>query len=62
MGNVGIIRSPVRTIALPDNRIMVILGRLFAWRDALVNVRPDTFVRWHRKGFPVGSRTGAGAP
>src|SRR6516165_6299114 len=31
--------------------IMVILGRLFAWRDALVNVRPDTFVRWHRKGF-----------
>ena len=31
--------------------IMVILGRRFAWRDALVNVRPDTFVRWHRKGF-----------
>ena len=31
--------------------IMVILGRLFAWRDALVNVMPDTFIRWHRKGF-----------
>src|SRR5215831_6230923 len=31
--------------------IMVILGRLFAWRDALVNVQPDTFLRWHRKGF-----------
>src|SRR5215831_8734014 len=31
--------------------IMVILGRMFAWRDALVNVQPDTFVRWHRKGF-----------
>src|SRR6516165_1498399 len=31
--------------------MMVILGRRFAWRDALVNVRPDTFVRWHRKGF-----------
>ena len=31
--------------------IMVILGRLFAWRDALVNVKPDTFIRWHRKGF-----------
>src|SRR5262245_20730125 len=31
--------------------IMVILGRLFAWRDDLVNVQPDTFVRWHRKGF-----------
>src|SRR5215472_17327221 len=25
--------------------------RLFAWRDALVNVQPDTFIRWHRKGF-----------
>src|SRR6516162_6741707 len=31
--------------------IMVILGRLFAWRDALVNVKPDTFIRWHRKRF-----------
>src|SRR5215813_6587243 len=31
--------------------MMVILGRLFAWRDALMNVQPDTFVRWHRKGF-----------
>src|SRR5215468_8114583 len=31
--------------------MMVILGRLFAWRDALVNVQPDTFLRWHRKGF-----------
>src|SRR5215510_1697955 len=31
--------------------IMVILGRLFAWHDALVNVKPDTFIRWHRKGF-----------
>jgi len=31
--------------------IMVILGRMFAWRDALVNVKPDTFIRWHRKGF-----------
>src|SRR5215831_17483677 len=31
--------------------IRVILGRRFAWRNALVNVQPDTFVRWHRKGF-----------
>ena len=31
--------------------LMVILGRMFSWRDALVNVKPDTFVRWHRKGF-----------
>src|SRR5215471_7096444 len=31
--------------------MMVILGRMFSWRDALVNVQPDTFLRWHRKGF-----------
>ena len=24
---------------------------MFSWRDALVNVKPDTFLRWHRKGF-----------
>src|SRR5215467_3071360 len=23
--------------------VMVMLGRLFSWRDALVNVKPDTF-------------------
>ena len=27
------------------------LGKLFAWRDALVIVKPDTFVRWHREAF-----------
>jgi putative transposase len=31
--------------------IMVILGRMFSWRHALVNVKPDTFLPWHRKGF-----------
>ena len=31
--------------------VMVILGCLFPWRGALVNVKPDTFLRWHRKGF-----------
>src|SRR5258708_8536614 len=31
--------------------LMVILGRMFSWRDALVNIKPDTFIRWHRKGF-----------
>jgi transposase InsO family protein len=24
---------------------------MFQWRDALVNVKPDTLIRWHRKGF-----------
>ena len=30
---------------------MTALGRLFAWRDALVIVKPDTFLRWHREAF-----------
>jgi transposase InsO family protein len=31
--------------------LMACLSRLFAWRDALVVVEPDTLNRWHRKGF-----------
>src|SRR5215211_89464 len=31
--------------------IMAALSRMFAWRDALWNVKPDTLIRWHRKGF-----------
>ena len=31
--------------------VMVILGRMFSWRGALVNIKPDTFIRWHRKGI-----------
>jgi hypothetical protein len=31
--------------------MMVTLGRMFPWRDALVNVKADTLLRWHRKGF-----------
>jgi hypothetical protein len=33
--------------------VMVMLGRLFSWRGALVNVQPDTFIRWHRQGFRI---------
>jgi transposase InsO family protein len=31
--------------------VMATLSRFFAWRNALVNVKPDTLLRWHRKGF-----------
>src|SRR4249919_3098353 len=31
--------------------IMAALSQMFAWRDALWNVKPDTLIRWHRKGF-----------
>ena len=31
--------------------MMATLSRMFQWRDALVNVKPDTLIRWQRKGF-----------
>ena len=31
--------------------MMATLSRMFQWRDALVIVKPDTLLRWHRKGF-----------
>ena len=31
--------------------MMVLLGRVFDWRSALVVVKPDTLIRWHRRGF-----------
>jgi putative transposase len=30
---------------------MVPLSRVFAWQNALVSVKPETFLGWHRKGF-----------
>jgi transposase InsO family protein len=30
---------------------MAQLSRFFRWRDALIVVKPDTLIRWHRKGF-----------
>jgi hypothetical protein len=30
---------------------MATVSRLFDWRTVLVVVKPDTFVRWHRRGF-----------
>jgi len=30
---------------------LAVLFRLFDWRDALVVVRPETLVRWHRAGW-----------
>ncbi|MBI3392089.1 MAG: transposase [Nitrospirae bacterium] len=30
---------------------LVLLSRLFDWKDALVAVKPGTLIRWHRLGF-----------
>ena len=32
---------------------MVLLSQLFAWQNALINVKPETFLGWHRKGFQL---------
>ena len=33
--------------------LMATLSRWFAWRGALVNVKPGTLIRWQRKGFRI---------
>jgi transposase InsO family protein len=40
---------PQRTTAT-FRLVMVALGKLFHWRDALVIVKPETFIGWHRAG------------
>src|SRR5579862_3309059 len=32
---------------------LTILSRFFQWRDALVVVRPETLLRWHRHGWKL---------
>jgi putative transposase len=32
---------------------LALLSKLFAWRDALVVVKPETVIGWHRKGFQL---------
>ena len=34
----------------------VLLSRFFAWKDALIIVKPETLIRWHRKGFRLFGR------
>lgn len=30
---------------------LVLLSKLFAWREAVTIVKPNTLIRWHRQGF-----------
>ncbi len=32
---------------------LVVLSRLIEWRHLLIVVKPDTLIRWHRKGFQL---------
>jgi hypothetical protein len=47
----GIPNGPVETSSLI--RTLVALSSLIDWRRLLTVVKPDTLVRWHRKGFQL---------
>src|SRR4029453_14207577 len=32
---------------------LVVWSRMFDWKNALVVVKPDTLISWHRKGFKL---------
>jgi len=43
----------------PATRLTLsLLSRFFNWRDALLVVRPETMIRWHRAGWRLKSRPG----
>jgi putative transposase len=57
-------KKAARTTA-PDRLILATLARFFDWRSALVIVKPDTLLGWHRTAFRrsgVGSRGQLGDP
>ncbi len=59
------VKRPAVTLA--DRVLLVLLaGRVRAWREALLLVQPDTLLRWHRAGFRAlwrrKSRPGPGRP
>jgi len=51
----GVLRrsAPKRLKLMPADRILwTWLGRLWAdWKSALLIVKPETVIAWHRKGF-----------
>ncbi len=42
-----------RRVDIATRVSLALLSRLFYWRSALVVVRPQTIVRWHRAGFAI---------
>ena len=47
-------KHPQPRLALPDRLFWVVLRRLWlGWKEALVIVRPETVIRWHRAGFKL---------
>jgi len=46
-------RSVKRPVLTRTDRTLLVLlaGRLRSWRQALLIIKPDTLLRWHRAGF-----------
>jgi putative transposase len=46
-------RSATRPVLTPADRTLLVLlaGRLRAWRQALLIIKPDTLLGWHRAGY-----------
>jgi putative transposase len=46
-------RSVKRPTATQTDRVLLVLlaSRVRAWRQALLSIKPDTLLRWHRAGF-----------
>ena len=40
-----------RRAKVPTRLTLVLLSRLFTWREALTIVKPDTLICWHRRAF-----------
>ena len=40
-----------RRVAVVARLTMIALARFFDWREALVIVKPETFIKWHRTAF-----------
>jgi putative transposase len=32
---------------------MLLLSKFFNWKNALINVKPETFIGWHKKAFQL---------
>ena len=42
---------PPRRATDATRRVLVLLARVFPWRDALLIVQPATLIRWHGQAF-----------
>jgi hypothetical protein len=44
---------PPKRLTNAARLILVFWSRLCDWKDALMIVKPDTLIRWHRQGFKL---------